>query len=223
MPSRRVRPARSSPCPQGRRRPRRRAGPRTARRATSAAPADEARAPGGDRDGDERAKRVPVREAAGERHREHGAYPRHEQGEPEMADSTPTWDAIHGRRAAKLPVTQPWTAKTAAVARRARRTSGAGGAAATLRPYPAACMPSIRLRRVLGEGDEAPDFTLRSDAGDEVTLSSLAASRSSSTSIRRTTRPDARRRRAGSATRTATSSAPARSCSASPRTTSVRT
>ncbi len=26
---------------------------------------------------------------------------------------------------------------------------------------------------MLGEGDEAPDFTLRSDAGDEVTLSSL--------------------------------------------------
>jgi peroxiredoxin Q/BCP len=34
-------------------------------------------------------------------------------------------------------------------------------------------MPSIRLRRVIGEGDKAPDFTLRSDAGDEVTLSSL--------------------------------------------------
>jgi peroxiredoxin Q/BCP len=34
-------------------------------------------------------------------------------------------------------------------------------------------MPSVRLRRVIGEGDQAPDFTLRSDAGDEVTLSSL--------------------------------------------------
>jgi thioredoxin-dependent peroxiredoxin len=34
-------------------------------------------------------------------------------------------------------------------------------------------MPSIRLCRVIGEGDKAPDFTLRSDAGDEVTLSSL--------------------------------------------------
>ena len=26
---------------------------------------------------------------------------------------------------------------------------------------------------MIGEGDKAPDFTLRSDAGDEVTLSSL--------------------------------------------------
>jgi peroxiredoxin Q/BCP len=34
-------------------------------------------------------------------------------------------------------------------------------------------MPLIRLRRVVGEGDKAPDFTLSSDAGDEVTLSSL--------------------------------------------------
>jgi peroxiredoxin Q/BCP len=30
-----------------------------------------------------------------------------------------------------------------------------------------------RLRRVIAEGDKAPDFTLPSDAGDEVTLSSL--------------------------------------------------
>jgi peroxiredoxin Q/BCP len=34
-------------------------------------------------------------------------------------------------------------------------------------------MRLIRLRRVIGEGDQAPDFTLRSDTGDEVTLSSL--------------------------------------------------
>jgi peroxiredoxin Q/BCP len=34
-------------------------------------------------------------------------------------------------------------------------------------------MPLIRLRRVVGEGDKAPDFTLSSDTGDEVTLSSL--------------------------------------------------
>jgi peroxiredoxin Q/BCP len=34
-------------------------------------------------------------------------------------------------------------------------------------------MPSTRLRQVIAEGDKAPDFTLRSDAGDEVTLSSL--------------------------------------------------
>src|SRR5260221_14786553 len=92
---------------------------------------------------------------------------------PRWPTSTPTWDAIHGTRAAKLPVTVPWTAKMAAVARRARRTSGAGAAAVTPRPYPAACMPLITLRRVIGEGDIAPDFTPRSDAGDEVTLSSL--------------------------------------------------
>ena len=56
------------------------------------------------------------------------------------------------------------------------------------------------------EGKPAPDFELESDAGETVKLSSFAASRSSSTSIPRTTRPAARRRRAGSATPTASSS-----------------
>src|SRR4051794_2378595 len=39
---------------------------------------------------------------------------------PRCPTSAPTCDAIHGSRAAKLPMTQPWTAKTTAVARRAR-------------------------------------------------------------------------------------------------------
>ena len=57
------------------------------------------------------------------------------------------------------------------------------------------------------EGKPAPDFELASDAGETVRLPTCAASRSSSTSIPRTTRPAARRRRAGSATPRASSSA----------------
>ena len=78
------------------------------------------------------------------RHREQGADPRHEQRDPEVADADADVRAIHGMRAAKLPVTHPCTANTAAVPRRARRTSGAGAArsgvdvaaAITVRDYP---------------------------------------------------------------------------------------
>src|SRR4051794_8076899 len=64
---------------------------------------------------------------------------------PRCPTPTPTWFAIHGIRAAKLPVTHPCTANTAAVPRRARRTSRAGAArsaaelatAVTVRDYPA--------------------------------------------------------------------------------------
>ena len=59
---------------------------------------------------------------------------------------------------------------------------------------------------VLHEGGPAPDFSLRSDTGELVTLSSLRGRPSSSTSIPRTTRPAARHRRAGSATPGASSS-----------------
>src|SRR4051812_47297387 len=63
---------------------------------------------------------------------------------PRWPTPTPTCDAIHGMRAAKLPVTHPCTANTAAVPRRACRTSGAGAArpgvdvaaAITVRDYP---------------------------------------------------------------------------------------
>src|SRR4051794_15124306 len=69
---------------------------------------------------------------------------------PRWPTLTPTCDAIHGMRAAKLPVTHPCTANTAAVPRRALRTSGAGAArsgadvaaAVTVRDYPA---PSHRM------------------------------------------------------------------------------
>ena len=71
------------------------------------------------------------------------------------------------------------------------------------------------------EGKPAPDFELESDAGEKVRLLRLcAASRSSSTSIPRTTRLAARPRPAASATPTASSSAQAPSCSGS-RPTSV--
>src|SRR3954447_15419570 len=64
---------------------------------------------------------------------------------PRWPTPTPTCDAIHGMRAAKLPVTHPCTANTAAVPRRARWTAGAGAArsgvdgaaAVTARDYPA--------------------------------------------------------------------------------------
>src|SRR3954453_23808406 len=64
---------------------------------------------------------------------------------PRWPTPTPTCDAIHGIRAAKLPVTHPCTANTAAVPRRARWTSRAGvarsgadvAAAVTVRDYPA--------------------------------------------------------------------------------------
>src|SRR6476660_6548854 len=64
---------------------------------------------------------------------------------PRWPTPTPACDAIHGMRAAKLPVTHPCTANTAAVPRRARRTLRAGAArsgvdvaaAITVRDYPA--------------------------------------------------------------------------------------
>jgi hypothetical protein len=70
---------------------------------------------------------------------------------PRWPTPTPTCDAIHGMRAAKLPVTHPCTANTAAVPRRARWTAGAGAtwsgadvtAAVTARDYPAPAENSL--------------------------------------------------------------------------------
>ena len=75
---------------------------------------------------------------------------------------------------------------------------------------------------MIEEGKPAPDFELTErQRRDASSCPTCAASRSSSTSIPRTTRPAARLRRAGSATSTASSSARARSCSASRRTTKL--
>lgn len=41
---------------------------------------------------------------------------------PSWPALTPAWSWIHGTRVAKLPVTAPWTVKTAAMAIRARFT-----------------------------------------------------------------------------------------------------
>src|SRR2546423_1787248 len=77
---------------------------------------------------------------------------------PRWPTPTPTCDAIHGMRAAKLPVTHPCTANTAAAPRRARRTSGAGAArsgvdvaaAITVRDYPAPAENDLFVERVAG-------------------------------------------------------------------------
>ena len=114
------------------------------------------------------------------------------------------------RRAAAAPRTPPPT-------RRGRRRS----AGMRSRGGPLASATTLsRGTHVVEEGKPAPDFELDERQPARPSSSpTCAASRSSSTSIPRTTRPAARRRRAASATSTASSSAPARSCSASRPTT----